>query len=151
MLTVNNLIGFGAGGADDAHLYWRIRLTAPNGSYIFTIADLEMRANVGGEDQCTGGTAFAIGSTAGYEAYKAFGGDPGQWSYSRAVIGDFLGYQFLAPVSVKQLSIRGLNGTYPIGSFVLEHSDLGVVYVPVAEWTNVASYWLDNNVNLFNV
>lgn len=77
-----------------AHRYWRIWCgwTAQQAT---VLAEIEMRASVGGADQCSGGTPFATYSHASYPASNAFDNDTGTiWSSHDHGGDEGIGYDF---------------------------------------------------------
>lgn len=94
-----------------AHTYWRIYVTANNGNTSAQkcgIEEVEMRASIGGADQCTGGTPSASSQSAGFEASKAFDDSTAtQWicNSSEASPPWWLRYQFASAVDVAEVSI----------------------------------------------
>ncbi|MDP3124614.1 MAG: discoidin domain-containing protein [Thiobacillus sp.] len=149
MLNLTELIGFGVGGGD-AHLYWRLRLTAGSGAF-FTMYEVEFRASAGGVDQCSGGTAFASYSNPSYPPANAFDNNGGSlWTTSRQLVGDYIGYQFAAPVSVQQAGYTSY-GVGPCDGLILEYSDDGTTYTPYGEWTGLADTFVSGAINLLTV
>lgn len=147
------------------HLYWRLRF--PHGnvgavSDFLIIREIEMRATVGGADQCTGGTAFASSDLGGgsWVPANAFDNSSAEWSTTSGQdVNSHIGYQFASPVVVEEFTVQvSTDANLVPRSLVLEYSDNGTNYTPVAEatllsWTSteiktfaVASYPL----NLFN-
>ena len=81
-----------------AHLHWGLLLSGPT---TIRVAELEMRINAGGADQCTGGTAGTSLVDAGYSAANGFDNDIGTfWQANAPVAGARLSYAFAAPVDI---------------------------------------------------
>lgn len=128
MLNRSFLVGCGVGGGD-AHKYWRITnfsTVLPDG---LSCAKLELRASVGGADQCSGGTASASAQFSGtYSADKAFDASTttSWFVYASANFAlEWLKYAFTIAVSVAEI-VYSVGGTFytsqPV-SFDLEWSD----------------------------
>lgn len=122
-----------------AHQYWRLKFndgspqgSINNGLYV-NIATLELRATVGGADQCTGGTATASSQYSGQSPSLAFDGNTGTyWESSSAPDAPkFLKYAFASAVSVAQYKIR----TGPFSGEHPRHWDL--------QWSDDNSTWND--------
>jgi hypothetical protein len=98
-----------------AHIGWRLVCSRPADSgTVVAFATLEMRATVGGADQCVGGTPLSssdfdanVGAP-GYAKANAFDGNAatawasGAGGYTAV---QYLGYLFAAPVEVRQLRL----------------------------------------------
>lgn len=111
-----------------AHLYWRINITASNDTTYTGITEVELRATVGGADQCSGGTAWASGSTGSAEdAQYAFDNTTANRWAVQTPLNSWLMYQFASPVSVAEYTIQGRE-TFTgqsLNSWTLEYSDDG--------------------------
>ena len=122
----------GATGALTAHRYWRVRAFSINMS-ILSLRELEFRATVGGATQTTGGTALASSSFSGTTPANAFDGAATEWSSNTGDVssgdGAWIGYQFAAPVSVREIALtaHSLTGEGLRAGFV-EYSDDGVLW-----------------------
>lgn len=150
MLNLNELIGFGAGGMGAA-LYWRVLWTEPStvnpatGLTNAECSELEMRDVSGGVNLCTGGTPFASSSTSGdfpvSEAFNGSGGVAGDyWKSNAPALGEYIGYQFSAPVVVTEFTFYPSYNLYvsrPKG-FALERSDNGLAWERVQTWTGLS-------------
>lgn len=132
-----------------AHAYWRIRVTANNGSSYVALQEVEMAATSGGSDQCSGGTAFGssyFNSTSQYSGAfdnNTSSQEPGSWVASGGPP-QSVGYQFATPVSVAELrllcqAIADGPNRAP-NSFVLEYSDNGTTYVTAKTFTGVTGW-----------
>ena len=150
MLEVNHLIGFGAGGGGAYSTKWRLLMdSGPSTTYVCVIPECEMAADIGGVDQCVGGTATAksIWSTdpsyapsqafddviivGGYQsAYPNVGGGWPQW----------LQYEFLSPVSVREL--RLITGTGDYGQALYPGLTTALQYydTSLSDWVTAATW-----------
>jgi hypothetical protein len=121
-----------------SHPYWRLYITANNGNAYHCFAELEMRAQAGGSDQCSGGTASASSTLGGFPASQAFDNTTATaWASNGAESTSWVAYQFAAPVEVAEISLWG-SGT-PAQSpkdFQLQYSADGVSWTTVATVTN---------------
>jgi len=97
------------------------------------IAEVEMRAAVGGADQCTGGTPGGV-TTSGNPASNAFDNSTSTlWHHGSAFGGQRLSYEFAAPVEIVEMAITlpGAGSAYP-----------GTTFGPAAVWVQ----WSDDGV-----
>lgn len=139
-----------------AHSYWRINVTANDGDTSFlAIAEVEMRATVGGADQCAGGTASASATSAGFEADKAFDNDnTTRWSPPSGTLTGWLRYQFAAPVDVVEFTIRSHptsgEGDRSPRDFTLEWSDDGSAWTVAKSFAEVTG-WAAAETRTFSV
>jgi hypothetical protein len=90
---------------------WRVYCTATQvaGSW-FSLAEIEMRASVGGADQCTGGTASASGT--GNSNGPANGFDNSNatiWQSGNGTMPQWIQYTFASLVSVEELMLRSTS------------------------------------------
>lgn len=122
-------------------IFWEIYVTdivGPSPYYVL-IQEIEMRATYGGANQCSGGTAYATSSTAGYGPEKAFDGNKtvyagGAWatSNSNPTMPQVIGYQFPALTEVVEIEIWCANTpTGPQGSprvFYIRSSPDGIIW-----------------------
>ena len=128
----------GAATPTDSHVYWRLANIANNGHIRVAISEIEMRATIGGADQCIGGVASASSEySASYLASLAFDGDTVssfQWVTSDGDNTDaWIKYTFVSPVEVQQIAVTSypfLPDTAP-KDWVLQWSDND------ADWTTV--------------
>jgi hypothetical protein len=105
---------------------WRINCSATlnPGSWLST-SEVEMRATVGGADQCTGGTASASAQNATNVASRAFDNSTSTiYQSGTGTMPVWLQYQFAAAVTVGEVMIRSTNtaGDAP-SSFTIEYWD----------------------------
>lgn len=113
---------------------WRFEIAHNDGdaSYI-GIEEIELRATVGGADQCSGGTASASSEyNATYAAAKAFDDSIGtRWVTAGGQIWAHIQYLFGSSVTVAEYSIIPDSTDYPRApkSFILEYYD-GSDWIP---------------------
>jgi len=136
----------------NAYPYWRIRVTGlSGGGNDIKIANIEMRATVSGADQCTGGTAFATSGTGVDNAFD--GNTTTNWVSTASYFeNESIGYEFTPGVVVAEIAITASNTagvSNSPGSFVIEHSEDGIVYTPVAAFDSLT--WTNSEVKVFNV
>ncbi len=133
-----------------AHLYWRINVSSNNGGSFLSIAEVEMRATVGGADQCNGGTA-SVSSSAASSGADAFDNDPvTRWSTN--AYPSWLQYQFLSPVDVAQYTIQVHNtdGTRAPKDWTFEYSDNGSTWT-VADTRVNETGWTAGQIRSYSV
>lgn len=137
-----------------AHLYWRINVTANDGDPRYlAIAEMEMRATVGGADQCVGGVANASSITSGFEADKAFDNNSEtRWSPPPGTTTGWLSYQFTTPVEVVEYTIQAhpVEGDRSPRNWTLEYSDDGSTWVAVDSRDGVTG-WTNGEIRTFDV
>jgi len=93
-----------------AHVGWAIDGARPaNGSNIVGLATLEMRATIGGADQCTGGAAYGPGWTSPANAFDGNAATNATSAAATWLTQQRLGYLFAAPVSIGQLMLKARN------------------------------------------
>jgi hypothetical protein len=143
--------GTGSGSPYGTHLYWRVRVTANNGSSRIAIGELEFRADIGTSDQANGGTASADASFLGNVPANAFANDAGTSFWVGGGSTGWLAYQFPSPVAVQQIQIThradGFTTDAP-KDFVIEYSDDGSSWVGVWSVTNQTG-WSASEVRAF--
>lgn len=89
-----------------AYRYWRLRVDSATIAAI-GIAELEMRATLGGADQTTGKTATASQETAPHVASRAIDDDNATfWTTGITTFPQYLTIDFVTPVDVAQIAIR---------------------------------------------
>ena len=137
-----------------AHSYWRLNVSANAGDTSFlAIAEIEMRATVGGADQCTGGTPTASASDGSSPPSNAFDNNATtRWSTPSSTLTGWIGYQFASPVDVAQYTIQA-HPTTPARSpkdWALEYSDDGSTWVAVETRQDVSS-WTNGEVKSYTV
>lgn len=137
----------------NSYSFWRIRVTGlSGGGNDIKIAEIEMRATVSGADQCTGGTAFAT-SGAGSAANGFDGSTATNWVSDASYFeNESIGYEFTPGVVVAEIAITASSSAGVAnspGSFVVEHSDDGIVYTAVAAFDSLT--WTNSEVKTFNI
>lgn len=137
-----------------AHLYWRFNISANDGDTSFlTIAEIEMRATVGGADQCEGGTATASTSEASSPPSNAVDNNASsRWNTATGVLTGWWRYQFPAAVEVLEYTIRAhptTAGRSP-KTWTLEWSDDGSSWT-VADTRSNETGWTSNQIRTYAV
>lgn len=134
----------GGGGGPQPSDKWRVYFHSVNGGGRPVIYDMEMRASIGGADQCTGGTATANG---GNNPSHAFDADPSTYWFPAPASPWWLQYTFASAVSVSELSIKcGLVSDQP-AHFELQRWD-GAAWVTVFE--SFGFNWAANTYKAFS-
>lgn len=145
---------YGAG----EHRYWRILFADNDGSALYDgIEEMEYRATVGGADQTIvgGGGAFNITASSfinGSNApYMAFGDNIERW-LSASAGASWLRYDFVTPVTVKQVSIIGPRTVITASpkDFFIQWSDDDLNWVTALAVTGETG-WAIDVPRLFNV
>jgi hypothetical protein len=88
---------------------WRIYITSTNGSAVTGIAEVEMRASIGGANLCSGGTPSASSAyPAGgpYEAAQAFDSNAATFWDSRYDVPQWIEYDFASTQSIAEILIK---------------------------------------------
>lgn len=126
-----------------AHKYWRINIFARNNasSGNVSIAEIEMRATVGGADQCNGGTASASSTNGTAVADRAFDNATGV-AWESLVCPVWIMYEFVDPVDVAEIQIWPRSALYSFSpkDFALEFSDDGVNFTAAVYYSNVTDW-----------
>lgn len=88
-----------------SHKYWRLNITtATQRSFIY---ELEMRASVGGVDQCNGGAASALSWGASHPPDHAFDNNGSTyWEQASSAWPTWIKYTFVDPVEVGELMLN---------------------------------------------
>jgi hypothetical protein len=147
-----------------ARRYWRIFVTAIQtmSAASVGIAEVEMRATVGGADQCVGGTPAASTDTGGsFPASNAFdGSNSTRWNSTGAGNTNFgtpqwISYDFGTPVDVAQIALTSINSAAPTfndrapAAFRLESSPDNSTWTTEQSWTTGS--WAQSETKTFNV
>ncbi len=138
-----------------AHVYWRINVSANAGDASFlAIAEVEMRATVGGADQCAGGTGLASASfSASFDGPKAFDNSAATyWATPSGTLSGWLRYQFASAVEVAEYTIQA-HPSAPSRSpsaWALEWSDDGSAWTPLETRSGFTS-WTNGQIRTFAV
>lgn len=135
------------------HSYWRINVTANDGSATAVeIAEIQMHSVLSGIDVCTGGTASA--STAGGgAASNAFDDNAAtKWGTTSTNVTGWIAYQFAAPVDIVEYSIQAFtsNFTRAPRAWSFEYSDDGSTWVAV-ETREAQTGWTTGQTRTFTV
>jgi hypothetical protein len=108
------------------HRFWRLYCRTTNGAAFAGIAEVEMRASLGGADECTGGTATASTAFPGLEAPGAVDNGAGEWASDGSAMPQWWKYDFGAGVAkgIVELHLTGRNpASQMVTSFDLQWSD----------------------------
>ncbi len=124
------------------HRYWRVYVTATTGSnMLLSPYEAEMRATVGGADQCNGGTASA--SHANSNVYKLFDNNfSSYWNNGSPGVDTWFQYDFGAgnEVDVGALAILARYASQMPKDFALQYSDNGTDWTDAHSWTGITDY-----------
>lgn len=137
-----------------AHRYWRLYITANNGSTYTALMEIEMRATAGGSDQCSGGSAIYSSQYPGQGAANAFDNNSAtNWASDGSAAPHYIGYDFGSAVSVAQIAVTGMGAgayaTQNIRDFKVQFSDDTFSWYDVAVYSGVTS-WADGETKLYN-
>ena len=143
-----------------SYKYWRIYITQGCPAETYThYAEIEMRATLGGADQCTGGIATASSEYAGdYYASNAFDDNVSSVWHTNVsnIIGEWIQYEFLTDVYVEEITMLArstFGARTPIG-YILQASNNGVDWwdkITVSDslcWINSEKRAVDRTGNL---
>jgi hypothetical protein len=139
-----------------AHAYWRLNITANNGSpNNVTIAEMQYRTTVGGSNVATGGTATATNNLSGYAPSQAFDGNASTFWVSNTGPTVYLAYHFTSAVAIVEytMAARNDNAAYlpdTPKNWTLDFSDDGATWTTLATVTGQASWGL-GEVRTFEV
>lgn len=113
-----------------AHRYWRLLFDYSNASTRVAVAELEMRASVGGANLCTGGTPLGSVNDGTNVASRAFDADTGTfWRTGTTPLYPYLGYDFGSPVTVVEAAwTNSSDATASARSAVAQWSDDNVTW-----------------------
>ena len=132
-----------SGQAATPHKYWRINITASNTHA--SVTEIEMAAEVGGADLCSGGSIIASGTYPASDCNTAYAFDdvtsgPNCWASNVSTSG-WIGYSFANPVSIAAVRIwaRVYYSQTP-RDFSIQYSDDGVTYTTVKSYTGITSW-----------
>lgn len=125
------------------HRYWRIHTTvSTSGSdAALSLFEAELRASVGGVDQCSGGTASASHSSG--TAVNLFDDVAGTyWANGGPSEASWFQYDFgiSGEVDVKEISITPRYASQSPSDFSLQYSDNGVDWLVLASWSGVTDW-----------
>lgn len=136
--------GAAAGGGGSTHRFWRIYVTATNGSAYVSISEVELRAAIGGADQTGGGTASESSYFFPEAGNRAFNNDGTftQWSSGGGGMPEWVKYDFGAgqAKSIVEFTVRargdGNAATMSPKDFKLQWSDDDSSYTDAIVVTN---------------
>ncbi|MBL0420518.1 discoidin domain-containing protein [Ramlibacter sp. AW1] len=120
-----------------AHRYWRVYVTAnnSNGSTGYAgFLELELRASIGGADECTGGTASASGVDGINAAANAFDNNTSTRWYSSGTLPSWIKYDFGAGNAKDIVEFAGKSpgvAQYTPRDFELQYSDDNSSWTPL--------------------
>lgn len=150
-----------AAGGGTPHTYWRIYVTANQGGGAYTaLGELELRATVGGADQCGAGTGGAQGTatadseySAAYRAINAFSDLTTDTWASQPGADHWLRYQAPTPISVAQVAMTS-HSSYSDGAempkdFLIQSSDNGSSWTTEKTVTNAV--WTSGQTKLYSI
>lgn len=155
MLNLTNLIGLGVGGdpAQLPHRYWRIRQTQAgvgsfaNNDWWVEFSEIEMRATIGGADQCNGGTPSAssvLNNAPAYDASKPFDNiTTTYWDPDPAdaqAVTSWIKYDFGSAKIVQEVGLKAFYTAAGMYGFDVEYSDDDVTYHKSKGFTNQTGY-----------
>ncbi len=134
------------------HRYWRVYVTVATAANVsLSIFEAEIRATVGGVDQCTGGVADASHSDTTSD--RIFDDSAGTLWYNGAPsVDSWFSYDFGAgnDVDVGELVIRPQYSYSAPKDFKLEYSDNNVDWTEEQAWTGITS-WSHNTDKFFTI
>lgn len=131
---------------------WRVYITEnQSGGVTSAFKEIEMRATVGGADQCTGGTASADSDDGfGDVAANAFDDASGSlWQSGFGAVPHWIQYTFASSVTVKQISLIVQTGAAGPKSWKFEYYN-GSSWVAVRTVTSGAT-WADAETKTYIV
>ena len=113
------------------HKFWRIFISRNNGNAYTTLSEVQMRASVGGADQCTGGYASCSGmGDPTWNADKVFDDNGSTFWAQQVKTGAWIQYEFASPVDVVEYTLSptpdGSSLAQSPKSWTLEFSDDGI-------------------------
>lgn len=128
------------GGGAVPHTYWRLLITAHNGSAynVSSGSEVQFRATPGGADQSVGGTPFGTeGSDVNFLPPKAFDNNYStSWGTYPTQIPVHIGYQFVEPVEVTEIAYAARHDSFGPSEAMkdgeVQWSDDGVTWT--TEW-----------------
>jgi hypothetical protein len=137
-----------------SYRYWRVQALGVQSGTNFALAEIEMRATIGGADQCVGGTAIASTTFAGSAASNAFDNSISTWwaTLSGSHINGWIGYDFGTPVEVLELSLTARNDSgfsQSPTTFVVEGSSDNITWDGIKLYT--AATWTTGSNQTFSV
>jgi len=126
------------------HRYWRVLMNRTNANGRAALKKLEMRALVGGVDQCIGGTPITSGTSSGTTAAAAFDANAAtEWQSEISSSEGFswIGYDFGGVIDVLEITLTlGANSSMLSSAAYLSYSDDGNNWTLLAPFVNLTSY-----------
>jgi hypothetical protein len=131
--------------------HWRIYVTSNSGANDYVTAqEIEMRATVGGADQCSGGTVTASSHYSSTLPAGAFDGvltyppESALWASSDNTKPQWIAYEFASPVAIAEVAwmaadYSGGQNETP-GTFDVQASDDGVGWTTIASFSGVTGW-----------
>lgn len=149
-----------SGSPYGSHSYWGLFMQQQGGTSVsVSVAELQMRASLGGADQCSGGTATADSTHSGSSPSNAFDNDTAtNWiaedtSTSTRVIGCSVYYQFASAVEVRQFAITSRDdgaSTRAPKAMVLRYSDDGSNWTTAFGNSSAETSWGTSETRTFD-
>ena len=119
-----------------AYTYWRLNLQAWEGAHV-DVAEVEMRASVGGADECTGGTPSVSSTTEG-SAANIFDDNAATYWQSNGDASHWVQYQFGSAKDIVEIVLTTANYSdkdrYRTRYMDVQASNDG------SSWTDIASF-----------
>ncbi len=131
---------------------WRLNCTTNGGYGVDAIAEVELRATVGGGDQTSQGLYRGSSQYSGSYTYdKAFDDSSATMWQSNSASGEYLEYESFYPIDVAQIAITASN-VFPTGAPVT----FNLQYWNSSSWTTAQSWstpstWTAGETRTFNV
>lgn len=125
---------------------WRVYITLNNGNSNFSgVAELEMAEEADGPNLCTGGTPLFSTQHSTYNSPRAFDGSKSTYGWltnSGSRYPSFIGYQFSAPVQIREFRIWSNEDCLAGGNDEPQEFELQYYDDDASEWVSVdgASY-----------
>lgn len=125
-----------------AYRYWRLYITktTSGSSLLVSPYELEMRAAVGGADQCHGGSASASHATG--DAHKLFDNNTSNYWNNGSPGGSstWVQYDFGTAVSVGEIALLARYSSQMPENFAIQASNDTASWADVAEWSGVTDW-----------
>ncbi len=125
------------------HRYWRVLISksTSGADNLISLYEVEMRASVGGVDQCIGGSASAAHATA--SAGNLFDDDNGTyWVNGGPSELTWVQYDFGSgnEVTVRELALMPRYANQSPEDFKLQYADDGAQWTDAAEWSGIGGW-----------
>lgn len=132
---------------------WRFEISANNGNAFTVLCEAELRATVGGADQCTGGQVSASNCTnSGENPSKAFDDSTATVWAEQSSTNVYVQYHFASAITVVEYVIKGRTGSTdqnPKAWRLRKSTDLGLTWTDIDERWNQTG-WTDAQVRTFS-